>query len=75
MNGKDKKIAELQEELRKTKIALFVGVRNTTVLPRGLLLGKSEEEITNMTFATIDEMMGMIDFDRVGKELEKFGKL
>lgn len=33
---------ELEKELKETKALLFLGVRNMTVLPKGLLLGKSE---------------------------------
>ena len=74
MDEKDKRIAELEAELHKTNIALYRGVRNAIVLPRGLLLGKSEKEIAEMTLATIDEMNKIIDFAAVDRELAKYGK-
>ena len=49
-------VTALKSELTKTKCLLFVAVRNTTVLPRGLLFGKDEREISRMTLATIEEM-------------------
>jgi hypothetical protein len=48
-------------------------VRNSAVLPKGLELGKSEEEISKMTIETMAEMETMIDFRRA-KELYKLGE-
>lgn len=63
-------IATLKEELRKAKIELFITVRNTTVLPRGLLLGKSEIEVATMTLKTIEEARKIIDYNAVEKVIE-----
>ncbi len=60
---------QLKEEYIKTKCLLFIAVRNTTVLPKGLLLGKSEKEICDMTLATIQEMAEQADFDTLKKIL------
>ena len=49
-------VTALKSELTKTKCLLFVAIRNTTVLPRGLLFGKDEKEVSRMTLATIKEM-------------------
>lgn len=60
-------------ELEKYKLLLFMAVRNSAVLPKGLELGKTEEEISKMTMETMAEMETMIDF-KVAKELYKLGE-
>lgn len=60
-------------ELEKYKLLLFMTVRNSAVLPKGLELGKSEEEISKMTIETMAEMGTMIDFRRA-KELYELGE-
>lgn len=59
------KKAELEKELKETKALLFLAVRNTTVLPKGLLLGKTEAEICAMTLATIEEMKKSVDYNTI----------
>lgn len=61
---------ELEKELKQTKALLFIAVRNTTVLPRGLLLGKNEQEISAMTLATIEEMKSKFDYEKVNGLIE-----
>jgi len=61
---------ELERELKETKALLFVAVRNMAVLPRGLLLGKSEAEISAMTLATIEEMKKKFDYEKVKRLIE-----
>ena len=61
---------ELERELKETKALLFVAVRNMAVLPRGLLLGKSEAEISAMTLATIEEMKKKFDYEKVKHLIE-----
>lgn len=61
---------ELERELKETKALLFVAVRNMAVLPRGLLLGKSEAEISIMTLATIEEMKKKFDYEKVKSLIE-----
>lgn len=56
---------ELEKELKETKGLLFLAVRNTVVLPKGLLLGKTEAEICAMTLATIEEMKKKVDFNTI----------
>lgn len=61
----------------KYKIALFMVIRNSKVMPTGLKLGKSEEEINKMSYETMCELLMMIDYDKArekynqGKELSK----
>ena len=52
---------------------LFMVVRNNAVLPKGMELGKSEEEISAMTIETMQELEDMIDFRRA-KELYEMGR-
>lgn len=61
---------ELEKELKETKALLFLGVRNMTVLPKGLLLGKSEQEICAMTLSTIEEMKAKINYETVYRLIE-----
>lgn len=62
-----KELAKQIEE-EKTKLILFMVVRNSKVLPAGIKLGKTEKEITEMTKETIKSLEKMIDFQRA-KEL------
>ena len=55
------------------KLMLFMVVRNSAVLPKGMELGKSEEEISEMTIETMRELENMIDFRRA-KELYEMGR-
>lgn len=62
----------IQAKLRADELeaALFTVVRNSMVMPVGLRLGKSKQEITEMTFATIEEIKKAIDYDAVKKLME-----
>ena len=55
-------------EEEKTKLMLFMVVRNSQVLPAGIKLHKTEKEITDKTKETIKELENMINFERA-KEL------
>lgn len=66
-------VTALKSELKKTRCLLFIAVRNTVTLPKGMLLGKDEKEICRMTLATIDEMEKMVNLSAVEK-LIKLGE-
>lgn len=51
-------------EEEKTKLILFMVVRNSQVLPTGIKLGKTEKEISDKTKETIKALEKMIDFDK-----------
>ncbi|MGN1130221.1 MAG: hypothetical protein ACI4Q8_02625 [Ruminococcus sp.] len=51
-------------ELEREKTALFIVIRNNMVMPNGLKLGKSMEEINRMSYATMIEVYKIIDFER-----------
>ena len=55
------------------KIALFMIVRNSQVMPKGIELGKSDKEINKMAYETMCEVLTMIDFKRA-EEIYKQGK-
>ena len=54
-------------EEEKYKIALFMVIRNSKVLPAGQILNKTEYEINKMSYETMQELLKMIDF-KIAKE-------
>lgn len=62
------------EELEKYKIALFMVIRNSAVLPKGTVLCKSMKEINRMSYETMQVIINnTIDFDKA-KEMFEEGK-
>lgn len=55
----------------KYKLALFMIIRNSKVLPKGLELGKSQKEINKMSYQTMQEVLDMIDFDKAQQFYEE----
>lgn len=55
----------------KYKIAAFMIIRNSKVLPEGLKRGKSMKEINQMSRQTLQSVMQMIDFDAAKKLYEE----
>ena len=69
-----------KSELDKYKLALFGIIRNSKVMPTGLARGRTMEEINAMSLKTMEEVLKMCDFDKMGKfyseaeeALEKMG--
>ena len=56
-------LEKTKEELEKAKTALFIVVRNSSIMSKGAELGKSMDEIDDMTVKTINEIYSMIDFN------------
>ncbi len=54
----------------KYKLALFMVIRNSYVMPKGLALGKSTKEINQMTINVCRKILTSIDFDEARKEYE-----
>lgn len=52
----------------RLELMLFMVVRNTVVLPKGIELGKSLKEISDMTKETIREIERQIDFEVAEKQ-------
>lgn len=61
------------QEKDKYKIALFLVIRNSQVLPIGERLGKSEKEINRMSYETMEEILKMINYEEAEK-MYKEGK-
>ena len=64
-------IEQLEKNSQKYKLALFMVIRNSKVLPRGLELRKSEKEINKMSYQTMQECLKMIDYERAKKFLNE----
>lgn len=61
-------------ELEKYKIALFMIIRNSAVLPKGLVLCKSMKEINRMSYETMQVIINnTVDFNKA-KEMFEEGK-
>lgn len=63
----------LNEMKRKYKIALFMIIRNSIVMPKGKLLGKTEREINQMSYDTLCEVLLITDF-KAAERMYKEGK-
>lgn len=59
------------EDGERYKLALYSVIRNTNVLPAGLQMGKSMEEIDYMTLKTMETILGYVDYDRVREWYEQ----
>ena len=51
----------------KYKLALFMVIRNSMVMPEGIKLGKTYNEINEMSYETMCSVLTMIDYDRAEK--------
>lgn len=54
-----------REENKMLRLQIFAFVRNSVVLPVGVRLHKSEQEITDKTFETIEAAKAMLDVEAV----------
>ena len=54
-----------REENKMLRLQIFAFVRNSAVLPVGRRLNKSEQEITDKTFETIEAAKNMIDVEAI----------
>lgn len=54
-------------ELEKWQVALFTVIRNSGVMPQGIRLGKSMEDIHKMSYEVALKILQHIDFDRAYK--------
>lgn len=54
-----------REENKTLRLQIFAFVRNSAVLPVGIRLRKSEQEITDKTFETIEAAKAMLDVEAV----------
>lgn len=61
----------LNKMKNKYKIALFIVIRDSQIMPKGIKLGKSKKEINKMAYETMCEVLTMIDYDKAKKEYEE----
>ena len=70
--GSMKNSIEKDEEIlnnmkNKYKLALFMVIRNSSVMLKGVKLGKTEKEINEMSYETMCSVLTMIDYDQAEK--------
>lgn len=71
---RDKEALNLLNDMKKKyKIALFMIIRNSLVLPKGKLLGKTDKEINQMSYETLCEVITMTDF-KIAEKMYEEGK-
>lgn len=75
ISGYNRGIEHTKADAEKYKLALFAVIRNSKVLPKGLILGKSATEINKMSRETMDEVLKSLDFEKIrswydGKEVK-----
>lgn len=51
----------------KYKLALFMVIRNSMVMPKGIKLGKTDKEINKMSYETMCSVLTMIDYNQAEK--------
>lgn len=64
-NSGEDALDKAREENKMLRLQIFAFVRNSAVLPVGRRLNKSEQEITDKTFETIEAAKNMIDVEAV----------
>lgn len=69
-----KEIEEILNEMKKKyKLALFMVIRNSMVMPKGIELGKTEKEINEMAYETFCSILTAVDYNKA-EEFYKEGK-
>ena len=61
----------LNKMKNKYKLALFMVIRNSMVMPQGIKLGKTDKEINKMSYETMCSVLTMINYDRAEKFYEE----
>lgn len=61
----------LNKMKNKYKLALFMVIRNSMVMPQGIKLGKTDKEINEMSYETMCSVLTMIDYDQAEKFYEE----
>lgn len=77
-NGTDTNVGSMENSIEKDeeilnnmknkyKLALFMVIRNSSVMLKGVKLGKTEKEINEMSYETMCSVLTMIDYDQAEK--------
>lgn len=61
----------LNKMKNKYKLALFMVIRNSLVMTRGIIKGKTMKEINKMSYETMCSVLTMIDYDQAKKFYEE----
>ena len=61
----------LNKMKNKYKLALFMVIRNSIVMTRGIELGKTAKEINKMSYETMCSVLTMIDYNKAEKIYEE----
>lgn len=61
------RLEEREEILNKYKLALFMVIRNSMVMPQGIKLGKTDKETNEMSYETMCSVLTMINYDQAEK--------
>lgn len=61
-------VADVLEKYEKYKLALYKVVKLNKVMPVGIKIGKTNEEINEMSKKTMEELLKQIDFEHTSKE-------
>lgn len=68
-------VKKMPNNENKYKLALFMVIRNSTVLPKGLKLNKTKKEINQKTYETMQEVLSMIDWKEASRMYEEGEKI
>ena len=60
-------VADMLEKYEKYKLALYKVVKRNKVMPAGIKIGKTNEEINEMSKKTMEELWKQIDFEHTSK--------
>lgn len=61
----------LNKMKNKYKLALFMVIRNSLVMTRNIIKGKTMKEINEMSYETMCSVLTMIDYDQAKKFYEE----
>lgn|GEM_PF-2793337 len=61
----------LNKMKNKYKLALFMVIKNSLVMTRGIIKGKTMKEINEMSYETMCSVLTMIDYDQAEKFYEE----
>ena len=61
----------LNKMKNKYKLALFMVIRNSIVMTRGIEFGKTAKEINKMSYETMCSVLTMIDYDQAENFFEE----
>ena len=61
-------VADRLEKYERYKLALYKVVKLNKVMPAGIVIGKTNEEIIDMSKKTMEELLKQIDFEHTSNE-------